>query len=496
METKKTEKRGDGLKTAAWIAAAVFLLSLIPVLYVSRYAHPLTDDYNFGFAVHRAVENGEGLLGVLRAAWATALDNYRNWQGTFAALFVFALQPGAFGDGWYFLTTFLMTGALTASVFTLFRTVLKTAHGCRRAAWIALASAACFLMVQRAPDKHQAFYWFNGSSYYTLFFALMLLLVAALVRIAAGKGGAALTVFSVLAAFLLGGGNYSTGLLTLELLVLLTAALFFAKHPAKVKTLVAACACAGAFLISTLCPGNAARTLENAANSLPPVTAVLRSFAEGARFVWTHTGFWEVLYLMFLFPVLLGVTRGTGRRFPLPAGAAALGFCLFCSLLTPPLYAMGYIGEGRQLDIYYDALILLWSFVLWYVCGWLNTRHAARTEALCARVRAFPKTKLVCAGAVFTLLCAGHIAANTAELGRLTGVNTAVSLVRGTAADYDRRYREMLETMASEETDVAVAELEPHPVFFGKLYLTDDPREWANEQLAAWFGKNSVVLKH
>lgn len=490
----KNGRKTDGLRLAAIVFAAVFVLSLVPVLGVSFYSHPLTDDYNFSLGVHRAFENGGGVAQVLSAAFETVKDNYRNWQGTFAAIFVFALQPGAFGDGWYPLTAFIMLGLLILSTWTLLKTLLTRLGGARPAYTVIVSAAMLFLSVQFVPDKQQAYYWFNGSSYYTVFYALLLFFVSALIRfVSEGNRQAARFVFLLAAAVLLGGGNYSTGILACEIAVLLAGALIIKKHPERFRVLAVALACTAAFAVSVFAPGNAVRALENTVT--PPVTAVLRSFKEGAALGLGYMRFAELLYVLLIFAVMLRAAKEPKYGFPVPGAVIALSFALFCSMLTPPIYAMGYTGEGRQQDIYYYAWLMLVTFWVWYVCGWLNAKKPGWAEKLFCRLRAVPKKQAFCIAAAFLLLCAGHVLANIRETGHMTSVNTGLALIRGTAADYDRRYREILKTMASDEQDVAVRELEPYPVFFGKMYLEDDPSAWANAQLAEYFGKRSVSLK-
>ena len=41
-------------------------------------------------------------------------ERYANWQGTYSAMFLMALQPAVFGNGFYALVPFLTLGALAA----------------------------------------------------------------------------------------------------------------------------------------------------------------------------------------------------------------------------------------------------------------------------------------------------------------------------------------------------------------------------------------------
>lgn len=95
--------------------ASLFILgmSLIPIVYLSFYSHISSDDYSFGILTRHSYLNDSN---VLEAAAKTVHKFYYSWQGTYSAIFIFALQPGIFGDKYYFLTTFVMLGTILFSI--------------------------------------------------------------------------------------------------------------------------------------------------------------------------------------------------------------------------------------------------------------------------------------------------------------------------------------------------------------------------------------------
>ena len=101
----------------------MFSVSLVPILYASFFAHPIADDYSYSFAIHNTIQNGGNIFDVLGTAFSKVAETYFNWQGTFSAVFLFALQPGVFSDNLYFLTTFIMVGSLAFGTFFLIETL-------------------------------------------------------------------------------------------------------------------------------------------------------------------------------------------------------------------------------------------------------------------------------------------------------------------------------------------------------------------------------------
>ena len=117
---KRVWKGLNGLLTEkrVGIACCVLLgLTLLPVAALSVYNHPCSDDYSYGLYVAQAVRSGGSLWEVLAAAAKETAETYLDWQGTSSAVFLMALQPAAFGEGFYALTPWLMAGSLVFSTF-------------------------------------------------------------------------------------------------------------------------------------------------------------------------------------------------------------------------------------------------------------------------------------------------------------------------------------------------------------------------------------------
>lgn len=94
MQTKLDTKKI--ITIVAIFLGTGLLLSLIPIIISSFYSHPLADDFGFSEKVNHVVKNGGGLFDILSASFQQVKDTYLDWQGTYAAIFVFSLQPAAF----------------------------------------------------------------------------------------------------------------------------------------------------------------------------------------------------------------------------------------------------------------------------------------------------------------------------------------------------------------------------------------------------------------
>ena len=93
---KKFWDRADSLLTERRIAIAcgvLLAISLLPLAVISFYNHPCSDDYSYGLYVAQAVRAGGSLGDILAAAVRETAETYFDWQGTFSAVFLMALQP-------------------------------------------------------------------------------------------------------------------------------------------------------------------------------------------------------------------------------------------------------------------------------------------------------------------------------------------------------------------------------------------------------------------
>ena len=101
------------------VILTVVVLSIIPILIISRYNHPSADDFGYSIKVHHAVENNASAMEILEAAFETSKEYMNTWQGLYSAAFLLALQQAAFGEKYYALTAVIMLFIVALGVFVL-----------------------------------------------------------------------------------------------------------------------------------------------------------------------------------------------------------------------------------------------------------------------------------------------------------------------------------------------------------------------------------------
>ena len=63
----------------AGLSLCVFVLCLVPLLYLARYDVPCADDYIYGTPAHLALVHGGDLADAISAAWKHTVSVYQNW---------------------------------------------------------------------------------------------------------------------------------------------------------------------------------------------------------------------------------------------------------------------------------------------------------------------------------------------------------------------------------------------------------------------------------
>lgn len=203
-------------KTAgAWFA--VYAISLIPLIVLGFYNFPCADDLGYSIYTRHAWIDTHNIFRVLGAAWQKTTESYMNWQGTWASIFLMALQPGIFGENWYWLTVPIMTGAISIAVFYLFHCIFARFLGGTRALSVAASSILLLIAIQCMVDKTQAFFWYNGAVHYIVPQAVLFLLSGVMMSMAVlpdenRKEQRGLMICGAAAALFIGGTNYVTGL--------------------------------------------------------------------------------------------------------------------------------------------------------------------------------------------------------------------------------------------------------------------------------------------
>lgn len=484
MQTKLDRKKI--ITIVAIFLGAGLLLSLIPIIISSFYSHPLADDFGFSEKVNHVVKNGGGLFDILSASFQQVKDTYLDWQGTYAAIFVFSLQPAAFSEHIYFLTTFVMLTALIASTLFFVNTIFNIL-GYDKKIGIIISFVILLLSIHFVVDKKEAFFWWNGSSYYTLFYSFSLLFFSILIKLYYAEKIIKKVIFliiSLLLAAILGGGNYSTALLTTVILAFVIFLLI--KHKKKISlcyVMIFLILITG-FVISMIAPGNSVMAATLTGES--PVKAIIHSVFYAVVYIAKWTGLAQLAGFSVIGFFAYILTKNSKYKFQYPFIVFVLSVLVFATQLTPPLYAMNSVGSGRQVNIYYYSYYIFMSFNIFYIIGWINQKDIVRIRTKNIQ-KSFSVCTLLLTIGVFLCGCLNY------GLHNITFVDTLLALKNSTPQTYSAEYLDRISQIKNGNT--TISDIKTVPDFFSPLCIEEDSDFWINKQIARYYDVDKVTLK-
>lgn len=471
-------KENRARRTLALTLTALLLLSLVPILLAGDCVHPYGDDYAFSQFVHHAQMEGKSLLSALAY---TVKRYYFGWQGTFTATALMALQPGLISEQAYVLGPVLLLLALCLSTAALTHALLRRWLKLDRWSWLGATAGLLLVTVQYQLTLRDAFFWWNGGLYYTGYYSLMLLLFTCLIRLRlAPKHPALLWTGALLLAAVVGGGNYVTGLFTCVALGGYTLACLLWDRRRLGQAAAAEAVLGVCFLLNTLAPGNGVR--QASAQGLAPLEAIWAAIVEGKLDVHAYIHLPFLALMLGLVPVLWKGLENTSFTFPLPGLVTAVLFLALCCQNTPHYYALGTAGPGRLRNIIYDSSLILMLVAEGYWLGWLRRKKG---EALltASAGKWMVETALFVAAAGFLL-----------SYPMTAAYQCAGVLADGSAREYDRRATAWAEALSDPDTDpVYVVQLREVPYLLCSYGMAEDPKNFANETAANYYGKTAVI---
>ncbi|MDD3335214.1 MAG: hypothetical protein PHI98_06815 [Eubacteriales bacterium] len=470
------------------IVIAALCLSLIPLLWISFYNHTSgADDCLLSMETHQVWLDSHDVLQIIGAAARTAYDYYLTWQGSYAANFLFALQPAVFDENLYFLATFVLIGVFLLCNGYFFRKILREIFHLSDNRLADIISGVVALMsIQLMPSPVQGFFWWNGAAYYMIFYALMLIYMANLfVAAYQGRYTAKRMTVLLLTAFFVAGGNLVTGLVTAEITALILLYTLCRKRAIALQTGLVFLTFVVCFALNAFAPGTEVR-LSTRWNNLSPLQTVVQSYASAIRYGSEWTEPILIVGLLFLLPFLwrLPVEKLLPKKAPLALMLFFL-FSLFASAFAPTLYVR-YNDPGRIQNIRYFFWVFLCVVAALTIIGigkrMLHTSDQTGYDwqglAHKINVRYLP-SYFVSILLVLALLGGYHMLIDNTN--RFTSAAALRSLYKGEAQRYDQDVEERIQILRAGGDGAEYSMIVDPPYV---LFLDDI---WKNQDVIAFY---------
>ena len=494
------------IRLVAIVAVISFLLLMVPLLRIAVYTVPWYDDYGYGSYVRNFLSSEYSLSSALKGAIICVRDQWWAWQGTFSSIFFMATAPFAWNEYYYFLGPLFLIIILPVSVFVLAGVLLRSVLKADRSHTLILQATVAAAVVVFIHSDRAGFYWYNSGVHYVGMHAFLLLTAAAWIKILAGTGKigtALLLVWTLFGAVLGGGANFVTALQGIVFLMSLVALGALLRKWRTLLLLPSLAVYLYAFYINVSAPGNSTRQALFSGSGegvMGAASAVLGSFREGFRYLWSFTGLRTWAVVLLLLPVIWQMLKNTEFRFKYPALVLAWSFCFYATGFTPSLYAMGHAGLGRTLN----SVKITWQLLLFlnevYWLGWLRqkTREKGWMADFFLKFRYRDKTREgvpVCFYLLMGMLMFGIFAADPYQDAHYSSFCAYWYVHTGEANEFHKEYLARVETIVNGGSVVEVApyHFKPAPICVDDL--SADPDNEANRFMASWYGKEAIICK-
>lgn len=480
---------GVDQKKIMFILIAAFVVSLLPLLYLSGYVHASGDDYGYGAETHWIWLQTHSVFETVKRAAYTSKLYYYGWQGTWFTIFLMALQPEVFSPDGYWIVPWLMLGIniLATSLVTWYFLVKRLQLG--KVTWGCVNSLFLLAMIQFFPHTKSAIFWWNGTVHYIVPYCLAMVAVYAMFRFS-DTGKKRFLFLTCLTMFCLGGSSYLAPLFAL--IVLFYLLLFEGMKKRHLFWLLLPAMIEGAGLvISMLAPGNKRRGGEDFGfNWALIVNTILNCFKEGVLTVFGYMRDYPAVFLIFLLIAMLlaeaFMQQEELRKPRFPLLFFLLMFCLYCAMFAPGIYAGVEVSGGVPNTIFQVFLLTLLADIV-YGIGWLCAVWKQKRGAVCIiQVRA-AFLPFVCVGLMLLFLQKG-------TLKDTVFYKCYAYISSGQADDYKAQMDERLALLLDPTLkEVELPEMNPEQGPLMHMEVMEDPDAWTNMVAEQFFQKKSIV---
>ena len=481
-----------------------FLISLIPLIYITRYSNPSADDFSYGnHTVHTWRETGS-ILQTLSAAVEGTRHVYNTWQGSFVAVFLMTLHPAVFNESLYMIGPIILLLGFIAATMLLLKVIFMDFLKIDKCSYGILAIVFTFISIQFVFCPVEGFYWYNSAMYYTGFHSVSLILFS-LTLLSLKSVKIKQNIYSIAVptlGFLVGGGNFVTALTSSVIMALILTYCIFIKRCNWLVPLLGTLMVCSALVIAVLAPGNAVR--QEYFQNMNPVLAILASFEYAFTFISLVISAPIWLAFACLVPITYKATQKSGFAFRHPILITGLMYGVYASTFTPNLYSWSSFGPARVVNINFFAFLFFMLFSIVY-CNGSIYRYIKRKAPSPTVIKCKSKSKNVLNGLIenpiltsilVIFFIMGCVHASLADIDSITSISATRSLVIGEARTYHDEFLARLKILRNPK--IRHAELHeftvtPH-ILFHTLDITTNSSVWPNTALAQFYNKDSVVL--
>ena len=483
-------------KYVAIIVIALFVIMMIPIVYLGKYNFMKADDFSYGDEARMAFAETGSFFAAFKGALTSVSSSYNQWQGTFSSIFLMSFFPYIFNYRFYKLVPVLMVSMMTLASFLLSYTLIKRVlKNDNKSLWVIAGCLLSLLMIERLYTVPGAIYWYNAAVHYIFAECSFIILMCVCIFICQTKkiaGKIALIILSVILAIEVGGSNYSTIVTALVSLISLFVILLFIKKKEALFLLPMLLANIVSFIVNVTAPGNSVRG--GYYEGYSAIMSILLSFRSVLTYSFEWFDVYTLVMLIIFIPIFKKCVSKTNFNFRFPYLVLAYSICIVATGFTSSFYALGDSGLSRTINVVKITWQILLLFNEAYLIGWIDKNiikeKKDNKEKNGTNEKRIPLVLLILGLTIISLQ-----PALLKGLGTIPTYTAFEYLIYGHAQAYWVECMERLEILEDESIEDAVLKEHTSKPFY--LYvsdITDDPGFWENKAMASYYGKNSVVL--
>ena len=250
----------NSLRLPAVISVALFVLTLIPIILIAPFGHATGDDLGYGAHVMQALRDGTGIAGALSNIAGEIVSKWYTWQGTWASIFLFCIEPSVFGERLYTIVPLLAVAMFCIGTGYFLYHFLTRVMRISRSAFVTIFSLLSILAIQYMPYMRGGIFWYTSVAHYLIPYCAAMVSAVFADRFLQSGQNKYLAGMCLLMAYL-GGASYPAIVLSLELtlLLILYAAADGRMSRRRLLILLPLALMLAGFAVSAAAPGNKVR---------------------------------------------------------------------------------------------------------------------------------------------------------------------------------------------------------------------------------------------
>lgn len=486
--------RIDTRKISAMIFC-LFLISMLPIWYLSFYARPSGDDFGYAAASHQAWLNTHSLIEVFKAGIETTRHMCNAWNGDWFTVFLFTWMPEVFIPYSFWIVPILMTLAVIGTTIFFFHEILVRRIGFKWYESLMLAALVLIAVYQFIPSTAIGMYWYVGTVHYMFPHTIALLLLTFLSEYER-TGKKRYIIYSFLGTIMIGGSSYFSSLLVFMIYILIM--FLCAKRNIKMLLMgIPLLSGVVALFFQITAPGNAARGGSGFGFSFFLIIETIgKSLVQGVVRIGEYLR--DKTFVFILFIVIAALIWECMIRirskvvFKWPFAFVVSMYLLYAAMFAPEIYVSVEVSLGPA-TMQYITFLLTFTASIIYIEGWLvQNLEKKRISCFMLEPETYKKHILLPVLGISALV----VLVGKGMLRESVFMRSCEYVVSGQAEDFKNQIASQMEILLDDT--VKEAYLCPINDFQGPLMhmpVTDDPNAFTNQVVADFYGKELVLMK-